>query len=117
VLAGRAEHGLAAADRALTEALAAPGLVATVPLLHRIRGSALLAAERPGEALAALRDSVATARQREARHDLALALDLLLAHGLEADPAEAAAWQTELEELTARLGLQLGLAPSTSAPP
>jgi class 3 adenylate cyclase/tetratricopeptide (TPR) repeat protein len=110
VLDGRAGDGLAEADRALAEALAAPGLVATIPLLHRIRGAALLATGDRDGAAAALRESVATARQREARHDLAMALDLLLAHGLERSSDEADGWRAELEELTARLGLRFGLA-------
>jgi tetratricopeptide (TPR) repeat protein len=106
-LAGRHDDALVLADAVLAEARTAPGVVASVPMLHRVRGAALLALGRVDEAAVALRAGVATAEERGARHDVAFALDLLLRHHLAASPAEEAGWRRERDELATRLGLVL----------
>ncbi|MDN5750349.1 MAG: AAA family ATPase, partial [Pseudonocardia sp.] len=102
--AGRVEDALALADDALCRARSIAGLVAAVPALHRARGVALLHRhDRPGAA-AALGESLAAARARQARHDVALALDVQLEHGLGGD--EAAAWTRERDRLVDELGIR-----------
>ncbi|HVV75295.1 MAG TPA: adenylate/guanylate cyclase domain-containing protein [Mycobacteriales bacterium] len=75
------------------------------PLLLRVRGEALVATGRAEEGLAALRSSLAEARGRNARHDVAAVLRVMLALGVAIDPAEAGAWQREHAELVELLNL------------
>jgi hypothetical protein len=74
-------------------------------LLLRVRGEALIGAGRQVEGRAALRSSLAEARGRNARHDVAGVLTTLLALDGEATPDERAAWQRERSELVELLGL------------
>ena len=105
MLAGQQAEALALADDALERALAERGLPAAVPLLHRVRAGVLAQQGRRGDACAALRESLRTARQRGAQHDIALVLAQLLASGCEGRADDAVAWAAERDELWARLGM------------
>jgi tetratricopeptide (TPR) repeat protein len=105
ILAGQHERALEVADEVLARALATGGLMPSVPLLHRVRSEALRQLGCFDEAVDALRESLVTARQRDALHDIALALDGLILLGAQADDAEAMRWRSEGDELRTRLGM------------
>lgn len=60
------------------------------PLLHRVRGQALIAMGRVADGHATLRASLAAARERHATNDVEAALAALLAAGAGTDDAETA---------------------------
>jgi tetratricopeptide (TPR) repeat protein len=103
-LAGRPRDALALAGHALRRASAVGGLVPALPQLHRARGLALMQQHDQAGAVLALRASLAAARAREARHEVALALTALLAHGLGGEDADA--WCEERNRLVAELGIR-----------
>jgi class 3 adenylate cyclase/tetratricopeptide (TPR) repeat protein len=70
------------AERALTKALAVDGVAVQTPMLHRIKGGALLRTGFPGEARAALEESLRSAHARQARYEVAMTLDALIAMDL-----------------------------------
>ncbi|HVT65595.1 MAG TPA: adenylate/guanylate cyclase domain-containing protein [Mycobacteriales bacterium] len=93
---------LRVADDALGRAgQGAPG----TPVLLRVRGEALVALGRVEEGHAALCSSLAEARGRNARHEIAAALRVLLEIDGTAAPAERDAWRQERDELVSLLGL------------
>jgi class 3 adenylate cyclase/tetratricopeptide (TPR) repeat protein len=97
---------LPAALRCADDALARAGVGAPgTPLLLRVRGEALVGAGRDTEGRVALRASLAEARGRNARHDVAHALAALLADDPAAPPKERAEWQREYAEVVELLGL------------
>ena len=104
-LEGRWQEALRVTDAALAEALAAPGLVATVPQLHLVRGRALAALGERRDAEATVRNALEAARRREALHDVAASLQLLLELAPSAPSGERARWEAEAGELRARLGI------------
>ena len=102
-LVGRDREALGLADEALGRAGAGDG--ASTPLLQRVRGAALLGLGQRAEAQAALRQSLAAARSRDAGHDTAFALRALLAAHAEAGGEERDGWRSELAALEGQLGL------------
>ncbi|HEX3707599.1 MAG TPA: adenylate/guanylate cyclase domain-containing protein [Mycobacteriales bacterium] len=99
---GEVAAALQLADDAL--AGAAPGAPAT-PTLLRVRGEALIGAGREDEGRAALRASLAEARGRNARHDVAASLTALLALDSAVPQPDREAWQHEYDGLVELLGL------------
>ncbi len=73
LLAGRADEALAAADEVLARAAATEGVAALEPLLHRVRGAALLLLGDLAASRAAFEASRQAASVREAAYDVALA--------------------------------------------
>ncbi|WP_187271862.1 tetratricopeptide repeat protein [Aeromicrobium terrae] len=105
-LAGRHGEAVELAVRALGEALAAPGLVATVPLLQRVRAAGLAALGEHDEAHEARLAGLEAARERGSLHDVAMALRLLREESEgRVEPETLAAWEAEMRELSRRLGL------------
>jgi tetratricopeptide (TPR) repeat protein len=104
-LAGDGDGALALADATLARAHARGGVSAMTPLLHRVRGSALQALGRPVEAERALRDALAAARSRIARHEIAFALAALIDGGMAQGADEARDWRVELSGLSEDLAL------------
>ena len=112
LMAGQAQRALTLADDALARAGSAGALASCLPLLHRVRGRALLAVGRPDQARTALELSVRVARERDARHEIAFSLEALLdVPGIGAEQREA--WRQE----RAALAVQLGLAPAGAQRP
>ncbi len=104
LLAGDHDEALSLAAAALARAHSLGG-ASVVPLLHRVRGGALLALGLRGPAQDALRAALDAARARDAGHEVAYALQDLIDAGLAADGAEARAWARELGQRAAELGL------------
>jgi class 3 adenylate cyclase/tetratricopeptide (TPR) repeat protein len=105
LLAGDGRRALDLADATLVRAAAMPGVAAQLPLLHRVRGLALgLLGDAPA-AFAALDDSLATARRRDAQHEVAWTLhaQCTLASALGAPLPSSLA--TERDRLFAALGV------------
>jgi class 3 adenylate cyclase/tetratricopeptide (TPR) repeat protein len=103
---GDVAAALQVADAALGRAEAAAGTGGPgTPLLLRVRGEALVAKGRAKEGHATLRMSLADARRRDAKHDVAAALDALLRVGSPAPRLERQAWVTEQRDLVAMLGI------------
>ncbi|MBV9486403.1 MAG: AAA family ATPase, partial [Frankiaceae bacterium] len=75
------------------------------PLLLRVRGEALVAMGEPRLGRFALRESLLDARRREAKHEIAAALDALLRTSAQSSGAERSAWIREHHELTRLLGI------------
>jgi class 3 adenylate cyclase/tetratricopeptide (TPR) repeat protein len=73
VLRGRPDAALSFLDDALDRQGASEGVVAQGPMLHRVRGYALLQKGESEAAEAALRDSLEAARARDAEYERALA--------------------------------------------
>jgi class 3 adenylate cyclase/tetratricopeptide (TPR) repeat protein len=105
VLAGEPAEALLTADEALGRAGTLAAAAAAMPLLHRVRGSALLGLGRRGEAAAALLASLDAARAREASHDVAFALRDLLSAEPPIGGSARPGWQAELERLRLQLGI------------
>jgi hypothetical protein len=75
------------------------------PLLHRVRGASLRQIGLQDEAERALRDALAAARSRIARHEIVFALAALIDAAMADDDVEAEAWRDELAQLAAELGI------------
>jgi len=100
---GDATAALDAAQAALDRADVVGG--PSTPLLRRVRGEALLAMGRTSEGHESLRLSLADARRRDAKHEIAAALGALLRVGAPCASAERRAWVDEYSALTSMLGL------------
>jgi tetratricopeptide (TPR) repeat protein len=77
LLEGESEDALATANEALARAGAGAGAGLVAPMLHRVRGSALLQLGRFTEAGEALGNSLGEARRTSADFEVALTLDAL----------------------------------------
>ncbi|MDT4909410.1 MAG: hypothetical protein QOI69_2651 [Pseudonocardiales bacterium] len=75
------------------------------PLLHRVRGEALIAMGRVADGQATLRASLAAARERHAANEVEASLATLLKTDGAVDAAERAAWRSEWADLVERLGI------------
>jgi tetratricopeptide (TPR) repeat protein len=106
LLTGDHDSAIAAADRALSRARALGGRSSVTPLLHRVRGVALLALGRRAEAGRALRAALKAARERSALHEIAFTLKDLIDGGMADGTAEEDSWREELASLVSELGLQ-----------
>jgi tetratricopeptide (TPR) repeat protein len=105
LLRGDLEHALTLADLALERALALGGVAVQSPMLHRIRGCALLRSGRPTEARAALDESLRDARSRAARFEVALTLEAFA----ELDRVEGCSPDVPRAEEAAEILRQLGV--------
>ncbi len=105
LLSGAFEAALSAADDALTRAAPSAAILPQVPVLQRVRGLALACLGNHPAALGSLESSLAGARERQARHEVAWGLHALLAvreaAGISGDPAIA----TECAALLDQLGI------------
>ena len=104
-LAGEGDEALALADATLVRAQTLGGVGAMTPLLHRVRGAALQALGQPAEAEHAMREALAAARRRIARHEIAFALAALIDGSMADGAAEEREWRAELAQLTEDLGI------------
>jgi predicted ATPase/class 3 adenylate cyclase len=105
LLAGEPEAALAQANSTLARARSLSGVASVTPLLHRVRGAALLATGDRAQAERALRDGLSAARSRDAGHEVAFTLTALIDAGLFVDAAEEQAWRGERAGLIDALGL------------
>jgi len=105
VLDGRADAALDLADRLIAADERSVGASAQAPMLHRLRGYALLQRERFDEAREAFELSMRLARERSADHEVAFSLAALW--DLAAVRGEVTNAELELERKTlfARLGI------------
>lgn len=83
---GRVTEALDTADRVVIEAASVDGGAGQLPLLHRVRAMALAACDHRDEALAAAEASLAAGLERDAPHERAWTLDVMLAVSGVADP-------------------------------
>ncbi len=90
VLRGQPDQALRAVDSALQRSDAKEGVTAQEPLIHRVRGYALLQLGELDRAAADLRQSLEAAQARDADYERALAAKALVDHaevaGVEPDP-------------------------------
>jgi tetratricopeptide (TPR) repeat protein len=103
LLARRPSEALELAGQTLARAAALTGLAAPVPLLHRVRGGAYAATGELGLARTELVTSLAAARLRQARHEIAFSLDALLALPGGVHPEELPECLRERAELMSQL--------------
>jgi tetratricopeptide (TPR) repeat protein len=106
LLSGDHAAALAAAEKTLGRARALGGSSSATPLLHRVRGVALLALGRLPEAGRALRAALKAARERSALHEIAFTLKDLIDGEIAAGTAEQRSWQQELGSLSTELGIE-----------
>jgi len=105
LLADDVEAALATADDALAQARSLGGVSSHLPLLLRVRGSALARRGRRGDALASLEQSLAAARTRGAGHEVALT-EIVTAWLLaDDDPTVAEGLRIEATDTLAGLGV------------
>jgi tetratricopeptide (TPR) repeat protein len=95
---------LQAAGDALIAIGNAPGAFVLLPLVHRVRGLALGGLGDVDGGLAAVRTSLALARERQAPHEIAWSLDVLVTLAKAADVVDLPA-AAERDGLAVRLGL------------
>ena len=105
LLAGDAEAALSIADTALEHSRALGGQSAQLPILQRVRGSALARLGRPVAALQALEQSLSAGRARGADYEVALTLLHLAALGGSVGGAGPEALEVEGRALLDRLGV------------
>ena len=103
VLEGRFDEAAASARELLAQGSGGP----QVPMLHRVLALASLGCGQQEAAREALQESLATAREREAEHEVALTLDVW-ARYLQEDAATMSRIRSERDELFSRLGIQDG---------
>ena len=104
MLQGDLEHALAACDASLRRARTIGGVAPQVPLLHRVRGWALLQTGRPDDARRAFGESLQTARSRQADFEIAMALHALAALARQAGTPDEDA-ERESRAMLDRLGV------------
>jgi class 3 adenylate cyclase/tetratricopeptide (TPR) repeat protein len=106
VVAGDASAALIAADEALEQAQALGGVAAQSPLLHRVRGAALMKSGDLAAATVALDASLAAAQARNAEYEMALTTELLAELARRAGDAEkATVLQATHDSVFVRLGV------------
>jgi class 3 adenylate cyclase/tetratricopeptide (TPR) repeat protein len=105
LLGGDPGRALELADAVLADARAMDGQGAPLSLALRVRAEALLQVGDAVAGVAALRESLGVARRRDALHDVAHSLDLLLRVDADATMGERAEWRAERDELWTRLGM------------
>ena len=104
MLEGDLEHAIAACDASLQRARALGGVAPQVPLLHRVRGWALLQTGRPDDARRAFEQSLKTARSRQADYEIAMAFQALAALARQAGTPDEDA-ERESRAMLDRLGV------------
>ncbi len=104
MLQGDLEQALAACDASLQRARTIGGVPPQVPLLHRVRGWALVQTGRPDDARRAFEESLRTARSRQADFEIAMALHALAALARQAGGRDEDA-ERESRTMLERLGV------------
>ena len=104
MLQGDLEQALDACDASLRRARTIGGVPPQVPLLHRVRGWALLQMGRPDDARGAFEESLETARSRQADFEIAMALHALAALARQAGRPDVDA-ERESRAMLDRLGV------------
>jgi hypothetical protein len=103
LLRGEAASALEIASRRLERAREVDGVAAQAPLLHRVRGVALMVLDRPQEAAQALAESLRLGRARNADYEVALTLRAMAwassSHGTRAN------LEAEARSIVQRLGI------------
>jgi tetratricopeptide (TPR) repeat protein len=99
--AGQPDQALERAQATLATAAGADGAAGLLPLLHRVRAVALAGLGRHDEAVTAAGASVAAAVGRDAPHERAWTLDVMLA----VDPAAGPDVRQQRDALAQRLGI------------
>jgi class 3 adenylate cyclase/tetratricopeptide (TPR) repeat protein len=102
---GAVVEALAFADQTMARANQVSDGASAEPLLHRVRGEALIALGRTADGGLALRASLEAGRQRHARNEIEATLGALLRLDVAAEVLEARGWHDEWSELTALLGI------------
>ena len=85
LLAGKVEEALARSETEVIRARAVGGVVPQLPLLHRVRGVALVRSGDRESAAEALRQSLEAARARKVDYEAALTMGVMAALGLTFD--------------------------------
>jgi len=83
---GRVTEALDTADKVVVDAASVDGGAGQLPLLHRVRAMALAACDQRAEAIAAAAASLEAGLERDAPHERAWTLDVMLAVSGVADP-------------------------------
>ena len=112
VVAGDADWALAEADRLLREAESGDSVAPATPLLHRVRGEALLNRGEIEPARLAFAMSIRAARSRDSDHDVALAEDGL-ARVMDAADEDGWVLRQRSEATFERLGVSVPATPPT----
>jgi class 3 adenylate cyclase/tetratricopeptide (TPR) repeat protein len=102
---GELAEALAFAEHTMGRAREVGDDASAEPLLHRVRGEALITMGRLADGQATLRAGLAAARQRHAANEVEATLATLLKTGAAADAAERAAWRSEWSDLVEKLGI------------
>jgi class 3 adenylate cyclase/tetratricopeptide (TPR) repeat protein len=102
---GDPEAALRLAEATLSASHRLEGTPTAISELQCVRGEALLELTRYEEGLASLRESLAIARQRQSRYEIARALQALLRAGAERGTPTGAAWEEERRSLFDLLGI------------
>lgn len=105
LIAGDNHGAVTLAEQALGRARSLGGMNSATPLLHRIRGEALLGLGRRSDGLRALRRSLDTARQRNADDEVAFTLTAMLDAGAGGTAYQRAGWRSERDRLAGQLGI------------
>jgi hypothetical protein len=105
LLEGEHERALRLTTDTLATIRGSEGVDNAVPLLERVRGSALVALGQTELGFRSLRDSLAAALQRDADHEVAATLAALLSAGAQDSEEEAAEWRRERATIVAALGV------------
>lgn len=105
LIAGDDDGAVTLAEQALGRARALGCMHSATPLLHRIRGEALIALGRRADGLRALRRSLDAARHRHADDEVAFTLTAMLRAGAPGTAYQRAEWRRERDLLTVQLDL------------
>ncbi|MCA1834732.1 MAG: hypothetical protein LC750_18730, partial [Actinobacteria bacterium] len=105
VFSGSATAALRTAEDVLSRCESAEGLIAAVPLLHRVRAYAYRQLGHRMAVRPALDASLAAAERRGAQHDVAFALHAMTTLGAANDAAEAQQFAARRDELFSALGV------------
>ncbi len=104
-LAGREADALSLAEKTLARTRTLGEVASAVPLLQRVRGSALLARGDREGAVCAYAAALDAARSRDAGHEIAFTLRAMIDSGMADGPAQESSWREECELLYESLGL------------
>ena len=107
LLAGDGVRAVILAEQALGRARSLGGMHSATPLLHRIRGEALIALGRRSDGLRALRRSLDAARLQHADDEVAFTLTAMLDAGAAGTAYQHAEWRTERDRLARQLGIAI----------
>jgi tetratricopeptide (TPR) repeat protein len=105
MLRGEFEHALSQCETSLKRAQTIGGLPPQLPLLHRVRGWALLQSGRADDARRAFEDALGFARLRQADYEIALTLQAIAEHGRRTSAVDREA-EEQGRKILRRLGVE-----------